>query len=73
MQNMSGVSASGDARSSTAALGLQAAVMPSSKSPPGLHYGTGISSSISAVSTLLRAPEEDIIADSKQTGTADIE
>ncbi len=47
--------------------------MPSSKSPAGLHCGTGISSNISAVSTLLRVPEENIVADSRQTGAADVE
>ena len=72
-QNMSELSVSGDARSSAAALGHQAAVVPSSKSTAGRHCGCGISCSTSTVNTLLRVPEENIVADSRQTGAADME
>ncbi len=72
-QNMSELSANDDARSSAAALGHQAAVMPSSKPIAALHCGTGISCSMSAVNTLLRVPEENIMADSRQKGAADME
>ena len=47
--------------------------MPSSKSPAGLHSGTGISCSKNALNTLLRVPEEHIMADNRQKGAADIE
>ena len=70
---MSELNANNDARRSRAALGLQAVVMPSSKSPAGLHSGTGISCSKNALDTLLRVPEEHIMADNRQKGAADIE
>lgn len=72
-RNISDLWGSGDARSSTAALRHQAAVMPSSKSTAGLHCGTGISCSMNALNIPLRMPEEDIMADSRQTEAADME
>ena len=72
-QSMSELSANGVARSSAAALRHRAAVMPSSKSVAALPCGTGTSSSMSALNTLLRVPEENTVADSRQTWEADME
>ncbi|DBA70841.1 TPA: hypothetical protein ACH3X2_011614 [Trebouxia sp. C0005] len=47
--------------------------MPSSKSTAGLRCGADISCSISALSFPLQMPEEDIMADSRQAGAADME
>ncbi len=44
--------------------------MPSNKSTAG---GTGISCSISALNFPLQMPKENIMADSGQTGAADVE